>query len=390
MSRQICFLTVLAVAVLLLSGCQMAAPAMVTDASREVPVTVEVTKEVEVVVTATPEPMMAYDPREIFVLAAGGQDTSSVQAFLPATIHIRAGDTVTWKLAGDDAHTVTLFSHESPPEFVLPVDMADPTKGAMVNPLVAFPSRIPGGPVESYDGHIFVNSGQLSHEPAGPDAPPNNTFSVNFPTPGIYKVHCYFHPWHTATVVVHENTDADVPDQAAIDAQAEAELASYLAQIDMAREQHNLPVNMPAADGSTLWFVQAGAVNALTGDFHAQVYEFLPRDLTIKAGDTVVWVSAEFHSVVLDDAPPAPEPILPQMQENGPPLLVLNPEVFAPMRPSPVYDPAQYFNSADIGPIAANGAAWALTFMEPGVYTYLCGLHHQMGMEGTIVVEPME
>lgn len=389
MFRHMRFLFVLALSVLILSGCQMMTPTpVVMEVTKEVPVTVEVPKEVEVVVTATPEPMMAYEPREIVVWAAGGQDTTTIQAFLPETIHIRAGDTVTWKLAGDDLHTVTLLGDDGMPEFVLPVDPADPTKGAMLNPAVAFPSRMPGGPVESYDGHTFVNSGLLSYEPAGPDAPPNDSFSVTFIQPGTYKVTCYFHPWHTATVIVHENTWADAPDQAAIDAQAEAELAAYTAQTDQAREMTAMPTSMPAADGSTIWFVRAGAIHPLIGDFHAQVYEFLPKEMTIQAGDTVVWVSAEFHTVTFDDAPPGPDVVLPQPVENGPPMLLLNPEVFVPMRPSPVYDPAQYFNSADIGPIAANGVAWALTFTEPGTYSYLCGVHHLMGMEGSIVVEP--
>lgn len=389
MFRRVRFLFVFTVVVLFLAGCQMATPTpVVMEVTREVPVTVEVPKEVEVVVTATPEAMMAHEPREIFAWAAGGQDTSTVQAFLPATLHIRAGDTVTWKLGGDDFHILALLGDAEMPAVVIPVDVADPTKGAMINPMAGFPSRMPGGPVESHDGHNFINSGLLSYEPAGPDAPPNDTFSVIFSTPGTYTVHCLFHPWHTATVVVHDNTYADAPDQAAIDAQAEAELAGYQAQIDMARTQGGLPVSMPAADGSTIWFVRAGGLNALTGDFRAQAYEFLPKELTIQAGDTVVWTSAEFHAVTFDDAPPGPEAVIPQMVENGPPLLILNPEVFVPMRPSPVYDPTQYFNSADIGPIAANGLAWALTFSEPGTYSYLCGIHHEMGMEGTIVVEP--
>jgi plastocyanin len=390
MFRQVRFLFVLALIMLVLAGCQMVTPTpVVMEVTKEVPVTVEVPKEVQVVVTATPEAMKAYEPREIVAQAGGGQDISTIQAFLPETLHIRAGDTVNWKLSGDDLHTVSfLASDGSVPELIIPVDQADPTQGAMINPIAGFPSRMPGGPVESYDGQTFVGSGLLSHDPAGPDAPPNDSLSVIFPKPGTYTVYCLVHPWMIGTIIVHENTDPDVPDQAAIDAQVETELAGYLAQIEMARQQGSIPVSMPAADGSTIWFVRAGALNALTGDFHAQAYEFLPKELTIKAGDTIVWTSAEFHSVTFDDAPPAPDAVIPQPQPNGPPMLMLNPEVFVPMRPSPVYDPKQYFNSGDIGPIAANGIAWALTFTEPGTYNYICGFHYPMGMEGTIIVEP--
>jgi plastocyanin len=339
-------------------------------------------------VMAACQPVTAvYEPRELTAWVGGGQDTAVVDAFLPETLHVRSGDTVTWQLDGDEIHTATFLSGAPFPSFVVPVS-DDPQGNVMLNPQVAFPSRMPGAPVEVYDGANYANSGVMSHDPAGPDAPPNDNFSLTFSTPGIYKVHCIVHPWMTGLVVVHESSDPNAPSQTEIDAQAEAERAVHLADIEAARAQGNAMVRSePAPDGSTVWHVRVGGLNVLNGNQKGMSFDFMPKDLTVKAGDTVLWSSAEFHTITFDPTPPAPEIFFPQPMEGGPPLLVLNPEVFVPAKPSPVYDPAQYYNSADIGPFAFNGSAWSLTFTEPGTYPYFCALHRQMGMEGTIIVE---
>lgn len=73
-------------------------------------------------------------------------------------------------------------------------------------------------------------------------------------------------------------------------------------------------------------------------------------------------------------------------QRVGPPILALNPVVLNPAKPFGVFEPAQYFNSGDIGVFGAAGASWALTFDKPGTFEYFCGIHGELGMEGTITV----
>ena len=69
------------------------------------------------------------------------------------------------------------------------------------------------------------------------------------------------------------------------------------------------------------------------------------------------------------------------------PLFIVNPKVARPTVPSRTYDPSQYYNSAQIGlNQQVRGTTWALTFDKPGVYEYVCALHHEMGMKGTITV----
>jgi hypothetical protein len=67
--------------------------------------------------------------------------------------------------------------------------------------------------------------------------------------------------------------------------------------------------------------------------------------------------------------------------------MVLNPEVTRPVKPEATYDPDRYFNSGLIGIFAEGGLGWALTFEEPGTYDYVCVVHEELGMEGTITVE---
>jgi plastocyanin len=123
-------------------------------------------------------------------------------------------------------------------------------------------------------------------------------------------------------------------------------------------------------------------------DLQAQIYEFFPEVLTIKAGDTVVWGATDIHTITFNPLPPDPEPILPEPQEVGPPLLLLNPAILLSVKPTGIYDPSQYFNSGLIGLATGGGTAWSLTFDEPGSYEYYCALHKELGMEGRIVVLP--
>jgi plastocyanin len=118
----------------------------------------------------------------------------------------------------------------------------------------------------------------------------------------------------------------------------------------------------------------------------AQSYDFMPQDRTVRSGDTVIWMSPEFHTVTFAPLPPGPEFIVPTPQAEGPPLLIVNAEVARPAKGTAVYDELEYFNSGIIGLFSPLGQAWALTFEEPGRYEYVCVVHREMGMVGTITV----
>jgi len=63
---------------------------------------------------AVSEPVQAPQaaaPRELTLLVGSGEDTVSVNAFLPSKVTVRVGDTVIWKLnQPDEPHTTTFLS----------------------------------------------------------------------------------------------------------------------------------------------------------------------------------------------------------------------------------------------------------------------------------------
>lgn len=325
----------------------------------------------------------AHGGDHVTVLAGAGQDTTVVSAFLPGVIRVEVGTTVTWRLNGDEVHTVTFLGSDEPPHFAVPAPEGQ--EGIVFNPQVAFPSRPPGAPVETYAGSGFVNSGMLSAQAPVPDAPPNDSFSVTFTEPGTYEYHCMLHPWMKGTVVV-EPSGSDVPAHEELDAAAQAEAEPLLALVDRVRQQAEPVRTEPGPNGTTVWYLEAGAVDFVSGDARASAFEFFPRNVTIEAGDTVIWTSPEFHTVTFAPLPPGPEPFAMQPVEAGPPLIFLNMEVFGTVKPDAIYDPLAYFNSGVIGRYAELGQSWMLTFDEPGTYEYYCALHREMGMEGTITV----
>ncbi|MFQ5813961.1 MAG: hypothetical protein ACE5I2_12375, partial [Anaerolineae bacterium] len=334
----------LLISVMAVTACTPRVETVEVEVTRVVEVPVEVTRVVEVP-PAPPPPPEPQAPRELTLLVGAGEETVAINAFLPETIRIRAGDTVTWKLDSDEVHTVTFLSGGEEPEVAIPVPGGGPTD-LMFDPQVAFPTRGPGAPVETYSGTGYFNAGLMSKEPAGPDAPPNDTFTLTFDTPGTYEYVCLLHPFMRGEVVVEPATATDVPSQAELDATAEAELAPLMAQIEALKAAGERVKSEPGPGGTTIWFVPAGTVGA---DPRVELFEFLPEDLTIQEGDTVVWTSLSFHHVAFHPDIPEVEFVLPTPQEQGPPLLLFNPEVVFPVKPAGEFDGTGLFSSGFIG-----------------------------------------
>src|ERR1700676_3323175 len=105
-------------------------------------------------------------------------------AFLPDEIWIHAGDSITWKVTTDEAHTVTFLKTSTP---------------AQVRP--PFPVGCPGATADGspFDGTACVNSDVMVS---------GQTFTVTFPTAGNYKLVCLIHRNMTGTVHVFPLSEA--------------------------------------------------------------------------------------------------------------------------------------------------------------------------------------
>ncbi len=412
---------------------------------------VEVTREVQVVATPESPVPEAFSPRTLTVLVGAGQDTEVIRDFLPSTIRVRVGDTVTWKYNGDpaadaDPSTVTFTSGTPIPEFFVPFPGGGPNDW-MFNPRVNSLTRLPDAPAETYDGTGYVNSGFLSGQPLGmpmqmdmamgakegmamgtkepegmamgtkepegmamstkePEGMAmdkdkmqeamamalfNDSFSLTFDTPGTYEYIDLVHPFIKGAIEVVSATAVDVPSQDEIDSQAQERIASLTAQLEAIKEAGTTVSNEPGRGGATVWFVQAGGLGSDTG---AELTEFFPKDLTIKEGDTVVWTSESFHNVAFHPGRMHPLFMIPKGPSEGRPLLTANSEVVFRSKPSTEFEGTGFWSAGLIGsrPLAPvippGGTTFIMTFSKAGVYDYMCAIHRPLGMEGTITVVP--
>jgi plastocyanin len=101
---------------------------------------------------------------------------ASLNQFFPSTIHIQAGQPVTWMNTGGTPHVI-IFA-----EYV------DPNSAGFSSPTA------PSG--SDYAGGAFISG------PIGAPAYPSTSFTLRFTKPGTYAYICSFHPGMGGTVVV--------------------------------------------------------------------------------------------------------------------------------------------------------------------------------------------
>ncbi len=131
----------------------------------------------------------------------------------------------------------------------------------------------------------------------------------------------------------------------------------------------------------------------MVGDARAgfSLFRFSRQPLVVPVGTTVKWVMRdpfEIHTVTFWGTGKPPAFILPQPQPQGPPSLLVNPEVAAPTGHKTV-DGSGYVNSGILYPPGGPPdlpTSYSLTFTRPGRYVYVCVVHAAEGMYGTVVV----
>jgi plastocyanin len=262
----------------------------------------------------------------------------------------------------------------------------------------------------SFDGSAVVSSGApLGGPPAGPFM-----VTVNA-APGTYAFLCRIHPGMSGRITVVG------PGGHATSAEDVAETVSHQVSTDVkaglrAESRASDNARMKNADGTTTWFVSPGAQSP---DRHVAVLEFLPRNISIKSGDKVVWrmrESNEPHTVTFPTDLGTDQ--VPLCETANGTDAGAHPVVYPPAGPqdfgcapgtgpvefefgggngiSTVTSPATVSDSGLLGSrrlahafgLPATGVLtkWSVSFASatPGTYTYVCQIHE--GMAGTITV----
>ncbi len=282
-------------------------------------------------------------PGNYTVVAGWGDSLGVANIFTPETLDVYVGDTVTWKIGGSlEPHTITFGSQrlldQLASNFVARVPQKAGPPILSLNSMAAFPTR-----GNTYNGIGFANSGVLFGK--------GQSWSETFTAPGTFHYYCLVHydpgllgKKMGGTIIVHARPAPG----------------------------HVYNVSIGSASDTVLSGSDA----------------FLPRHLTIHAGDTVVW-SGFFHTVTF-----GPEAMRNQLEHDfilrlhhtgELPLLAFNPAVILPSG-GHTYNGTGFVNSGLLQGRGPTPPTFRLTFTKPGTYPYECLIHP--GMDGTITVLP--
>ena len=200
-------------------------------------------------------------------------------AFLPNELWIHAGDSVTWTVVTDEPHTVTFLANgQVRPPFAVGCPGFSPSDSA-------------------FDGSTCVDTPPL----AG-----GQSFTVQFPTSGNYKLVCLFHEQMTGSVHVLDPSLPLPHDQEFYDEQASEQAESLLSQTPPgSQHEHGVRDHHSVTVGG-------GEVTATgAGKQTLSIMRFSGDTIVIHAGDTVTWTNTDSitpHTVTFGVEPLNPIP----------------------------------------------------------------------------------
>jgi plastocyanin len=309
--------------------------------------------------------------RQTWEVQAGGdvpEEGIQTHAFYPRVLTVRSGDTVHWRFAGIASVTFDRFRP------LLEHFVPGPEPGDLTLGPSWFPHG-PAGPDAVYDGTATAGSGIPSGPPEGALA-----YRLTFTRPGLYEYVDVIHPGASGVVQVLPADAPLVEGPAQAAARGRAEYATVLAAI-RGQVDATQPVRQPGPGGTA---VHAVSMAVSTG-LGAGANRYLPADLTVRRGDTVVWTNGDDfapHTVTFTSGGPVPPFLEPRPQPAGPPLVVAPARAVAPSGGT-VYTGTGFLNSG----LVMYGNAFAVTFeAPPGTYRFACVLHGALNHAGTVTV----
>ena len=289
--------------------------------------------------------------------AGASTDTEAVQAnsFLPRSLTVDVGDSITWTVNSGEFHTITFLSGaDAPPLIVIGPNGPD------INPAVAAPS---GGP--DYDGTGIVNSGLLFK---------GGQTTVNFTKAGTFSFLCLVHAGMAGSVTVQGTGAAYPASQAEWNTSARVTGNRILAAGRMLQAR-----TLAAARASGAGQAAVGTGASIGADGSLAIMRFLPGRLVIHAGGSVTWTNHD---------PETPHTVTFGEEPGGGPLGAFAPSGAAVPGHATLTSPDEAANSGFIGAGLPFGTTFTATFVNPGTYRFICALHDDLGMTGTITVLP--
>jgi plastocyanin len=308
----------------------------------------------------------AADQAQALVGAQSRDLGKQALAFLPNELWVYVGDSITWTFDTDEIHTVT---------FLKPGQIRTPNQPPNQ---AGCPGTTPDG--SSYNGTACVNSGPLVS---------GQSYSVSFPSAGNFKLVCLIHVDMTGAVHVLNPSETLPYDQAFYNREARNERAELLSDASRLEGRgiataQRTSENEVAAGISEIVATTGGGVHTAT------VMRFLRGTTVVRVGDTVEWTNLG--------------PVVPHTVTFGiEPANLMPPSAGVTVdsdgaRHAIIGSPTDNVNSGFLiaAPQERVGLAqsplavtrFRVTFTSPGTFNYICGLHDDLGMVGTVIVHP--
>ena len=301
---------------------------------------------------------------------------SEALAFLPNEFWIHAGDSIHWTFPTHERHTLT---------FLKPGQTRPAGFGPVFGVIVGCPGATADG--SSFDGTTCVTSDVLMLPEDSFPGTVTPTYSVSFPTPGNFKFVCLIHADMTGQVHVMPASVTLPYDQTHYDQQAQFNQNLLLA--DASRLQSR---NSPLSQGGQSNQVAVGIGEIVTttgsGSQTASLMRFVQGMIIIRVGDTVEWTSLDpsiNHTVTFGVEPTDPRPASSTVTISA-----------DGARQATISSPTDSVNSGFLTPTpqdrsglaqaAPNVTRFRVTFTAPGTYNYICAVHDQLNMNGTVMV----
>ena len=209
------------------------------------------------------------------------------------------------------------------------------------------------------------------------------TFAVAFLTAGNFKLVCLIHRNMTATVHVLGLSEILPYDPAFYDRQAQQERERLLSAIDLGSHDEHTAENHVNAG--------AGVISATPGGSGNLVVMRFNHDKTfIHAGETVEWSNSDptaSHTITfgVEPADPMPPSGNVTVDSDGARHAVISTTEDSVHSGFLVGAPQERTGLAQLPPGVTR---FRVSFKNPGTYPYICAIHDELGMKGTVIVLP--